>query len=96
MLKPEAKVKVPVRKFLRSIGAYVFSPVQMGIGSSTLDDLCCLGGRFLGIEYKAPGKFPTPRQHQVMAEIQKAGGVWIWGDDSAAIIERIKQNFGLD
>ena len=80
MKGPEARIKDVVRKWLKSIGAYRFSPVQMGIGSPTLDDLCCIEGRFFAIEYKMPGKKPTPRQRLTMAAIDAAGGVAIWGD----------------
>ena len=75
MQTPEGKLKAYARKRLRAIGAYVFSPVQMGYGATTLDDLCCLNGRFIGIEYKQQGKEPTPRQYQVIEQINAAGGL---------------------
>lgn len=37
-------------------------------------------GRFVAIETKAPGKVPTPRQSQVIREIQTAGGVAFYCD----------------
>lgn len=95
MQTPEAAIKKKVRNYLSAIGAYRFSPVQMGIGSPTLDDLCCLSGAFLGIEYKADGKAPTPRQLLTMSQIRDAGGVAIWGDDADKIIDQIKTAFGL-
>jgi hypothetical protein len=93
MKTPEARIKETVRKYLKSIGAYRFSPVQMGIGQSTLDDLCCIKGRFVGIEYKAPGKQPTLRQALIMAQINSAGGPVIWGDNADDIIAAIKDLF---
>lgn len=96
MKTPEGYVRDPVRKFLKSIGAYRFSPVQMGLGAVTLDDLCCVGGRFVGIEYKAPGKFPTPRQLLTMRQIHLAGGIAIWGDNPDKIIDDIKAALGMD
>ena len=89
-MTPEGLVKKKVRNYLVSIGAYFFFPVQMGIGSSTLDILCCIGGKFIGIEVKAPGKVPTPRQRLTMAAIEEAGGIAIWGDSVEDIIEEIK------
>jgi len=71
----EKQVKKECRAWLRSIGAYVYSPVPVGYGAPTLDDLVCLRGRFIGIEYKAPGKMPTARQSATMTEIHKAGGI---------------------
>lgn len=95
MKTPESYVKDPVRKYLKGLGAYVFSPVQMGMGSPTLDDLICYQGRFVGIEYKAPGKYPTPRQRLTMDVIRRAGGLAFWGDSAEMIIEDIKKTFGL-
>lgn len=95
MQTPESRVKKKVRNYLSAIGAYRFSPVQMGIGSPTLDDLVCFRGRFLAIEYKAPGKAPTPRQILTIGQIRAAKGIAIWGDDSDDIIEKIKTAFGL-
>ena len=73
---PEAKLKLECRAWLRSIGAYVFSPVQMGMGTTTVDDLVCIRGLFLGVEYKRPDMRPepTPRQKRIMQEIASAGG----------------------
>jgi len=73
MKTPEGKLKAYARKRLRALGAYVFSPVQMGYGSTTLDDLCCWQGRFVGIEYKQQGKEPTARQYAVMEQMKTAG-----------------------
>lgn len=95
MKTPEGRIKFAVRKYLKSIGAYRFSPVQMGIGSSTLDDLCCFSGRFLAIEYKAPGNAPTSRQLLTIKQIRDAKGIAIWGDSVENIIEQINMAFGL-
>ena len=95
MQTPESREKKKVRNYLSAIGAYRFSAVQMGIGSPTLDDLCCFRGKFLAIEYKAEGKIPTPRQRLTMDEIRRAGGIAIWGDSADNIIEQIKMAFGL-
>ena len=95
MKTPEGFVKDKVRKYLKSIGAYRFSPVQMGIGSPTLDDLCCIGGRFVAIEYKREGKLPTPRQNLTMGDVRRAGGIAIWGDSAEHIIEQLKERLGL-
>ena len=95
MLTPEGAVKKKVRAYLKSIGVYYFSPVQMGLGATTLDDLACIQGKFVGIEYKAEGKFPTPRQQLTMKQIRQAGGIAIWGDTSDRVIEELKTALGL-
>ena len=79
-MTPEGKVKKECRAYLRSIGAYVFSPVQMGYGQQGLDDFVCIHGLFVAIEYKRgdkPAK-PTARQEHCIAEVQKANGhAWV-------------------
>ena len=95
MKTPEGYVKDKVRKYLKAIGAYRFSPVQVGLGAATLDDLVCVGGRFVGLEYKREGKVPTPRQRLTMDQIRRAGGIAIWGDNAEHIIEQLKERLGL-
>lgn len=71
----EAKVKDDVKKYLTSIGAYFFMPVQTGYGQPTLDFLVCYRGLFYAIETKKPGvKDPSPRQRLIMRQINRAGG----------------------
>jgi len=95
-MTPEGLVKKKVRNYLVSIGAYFFFPVQMGIGSSTLDILCCIGGKFVGIEVKAAGKVPTSRQRLIMDAIKEADGIAIWGDSPEDIIEQLKIALGYE
>ena len=95
MLTPEAKIKKKLRAYLKSIGAYRFSPVQMGMGQTTVDELCCIGGRFVGIEVKAEGRMPMPRQALTLDEIKRAGGVAIWGDSYEMIVEKLRTELGL-
>jgi Holliday junction resolvase len=73
-MTPEGKIKKEIVKYLESIGAYVFCPVQSGRGKTTLDIIVCLRGRFISIEVKVPGKYPTERQKLVMDKITEAGG----------------------
>ncbi len=88
-MKPEAKVKKEIKAWLDSLGAYWFMPVQTGMGiNGTPDFLCCIQGRFLGIETKAPGKKPNPWQDREIARIRKAGGIAFW----ATSVEDAKQS----
>ena len=86
-MTPEGKVKVQIKKYLDSIGAYYFMPVQTGYGKRTLDFLVCINGGFVAIEAKRPGKMPTPLQSHIMTEINQAGGI-AFATDS---IERTKK-----
>jgi hypothetical protein len=79
MKTPEGYEKDDIKKYLDSIGAYYFMPVQTGYGQTTVDILACIDGVFWGIEVKRPGKVATPRQEQKMREIREAGGVGIAG-----------------
>jgi len=96
MQTPESKIKKKVRGRLRAAGAYVFSPVQMGMGMPTLDDLVCFSGKFVAIEYKAAGGKPTPRQQMTMKVIRQAGGIVIWADSYEGIIEELNKALGLE
>lgn len=80
-MTPEATIKQKIRSYLvDEKHAYYFAPVQMGMGASTLDILCCIGGKFVGIEVKTPGGNPTPRQKFTIKAINDAGGVAFWTD----------------
>jgi hypothetical protein len=72
---PEGRIKFKINKLLRSYeNLYYFMPVPSGYGATTVDYLCCYRGHFFGIEAKAPGKVPTPRQDYVLEQIRLAGG----------------------
>jgi hypothetical protein len=71
---PEGLIKERVKRLLRKHGVYWHCPVQNGMGSPSLDFICCVNGRYLGIETKAPGKKMTPRQENTAHEIRAAGG----------------------
>jgi hypothetical protein len=89
MKTPEGRQKDEVRKYLASINAYVFSPVQGGWGVQSVDMLACINGIFWGIEVKRPGKKPTVRQDFYLKAIEKAGGMTVWGT-AEVIIARIE------
>lgn len=81
----EKAVKEALKKYLKSIGAYYFMPVQMGYGSAGLDFFICHKGQFYGIETKRPSKSePTVRQHFIMDEIARAGG-GVWMENSVGL-----------
>lgn len=71
----EARVKKDIKKWLAEQGAYFFFAVQSGYGSSTLDILACLKGRFIGVEVKSTFGKMTPRQGVIINQIRAAGGL---------------------
>jgi Holliday junction resolvase len=73
---PEGRIKDAVVKLLKAHGVYYFFPATHGYGRSGVPDIvCCVKGRFLAIECKAPGKKPTALQEREMGRIGEAGGV---------------------
>lgn len=72
---PEGKVKKAIAAMLIRLNAYYHMPVQQGYGRPSLDFIICMGGRFVAIEAKAPGKRPTAIQHKTIKQIVDAGGL---------------------
>ena len=88
MSGPEAAVKARVKKWLEARGAYYYMPQQNGRGRVGIPDfVCCLGGRFVAIETKAPGKRDntTANQDRELQWINKAGGCAIVVDDASQL-----------
>lgn len=87
-MTPEGKIKQKIKKLLDMYGEqiYIFMPVQSGYGAVTVDFLCCINGRFVAIEAKAPGKKPTPRQDEVLRRVEAARGIWFVIDDEDSLI----------
>ena len=95
-LTPEGKVKAKVVKILREEGVYYFFPATHGYGRSGVPDvICCVAGKFLGIECKAGTTKPTALQVHEIEQIRSAGGVAVvvneenW-DSLREIIRKLK------
>lgn len=88
MKSPEKYEKDDITKYLVRIGAFFFKPFMAGYGKSGVPDIvCCIQGTFFGIEVKREGKTPTKAQELRIAEIQKAGGIAVWGTAAKVIPE---------
>ena len=73
---PEKKVKDAVKKLLNEHGAYHFSPVTGGFGTSGVPDIvACIQGKFIGIETKAGKGKPTALQEKNLMNIMNTGGI---------------------
>lgn len=84
---PEGKVKDKVKEILATLGAYYVMPQTGGFGNSGVPDiLCCLNGRFVGIECKANGGKVTRLQQSHLDEIEMRGGVSLVVDEHNLII----------
>lgn len=83
VVTPEGKIKKMVQKVLGEFyedhltggGLYAYWPVPSGFGASSLDCIVCYRGKFIGIETKAPGKKPTPRQELTIKQMRDGGGM---------------------
>ena len=82
-MTPEGKVKKRVKHVLNSFeNVYFEMPVPTGYGKSGLDFSCCVNGKALFIETKAPGEEPTPRQRETIIKQLAAGAaVFIVSDE---------------
>lgn len=78
MPTPEQKIKKQIKDYITRIGGF-WSIVQGGPYSKPGDPdlICCVDGRYVGIEAKTPTGKPTELQLQRGREIEQAGGIWI-------------------
>lgn len=90
---PEGKVKAAVKKWLKDNGVWFCMPMGTGFGNSGVPDfICCMNGKFLAIETKAPGKRSNTtvlQDRQIMA-IHQAGGCAIVIDDVSQLELSVK------
>jgi penicillin-binding protein-related factor A (putative recombinase) len=84
---PEGRVKKMIKDLMIEYGCYYHMPVQNGMGKPTLDFVGCYQGHFFGIEAKAPGKKPTPRQLATIREMEDALGRVFVIDGSKSLLE---------
>lgn len=93
-MKPEAAIKAKIRAWFLHQGAYVFAPVHTGMGMTTVDQLVCFKGKFIGIEAKVPGKHPTAHQYQTLKSIEAAGGQAYWVTSLEDLKDQMIRNGG--
>jgi len=70
---PEGKIKKQVKDILKHFDVWFDMPVPGGFGKSQLDFTCCVRGRMLAIETKAPGKWLTALQCKTAADMYASG-----------------------
>lgn len=87
---PEGKVKVAVKKWLKSRGAFFFMPVAGPFSTHGLSDIVgCMNGTFFAIETKAPGKRNNATLHQkrFIEAVREHGGIADVVDDVSQLEE---------
>jgi hypothetical protein len=86
-MQPEAKLVKQLQTLVKKVGGCTFkihggdNPFQ-AVGIPDL--LCCVDGRFVGVEVKMPGGSLRPAQVVALGEIYRAGGI-------AAVVETTEQ-----
>lgn len=73
-MTPEGKVKAKVKELLKKYGVYYFMPVPYG-KTGIPDFVCCVRGRFVGIETKAGKNKCTKLQELEHQRIIESGGM---------------------
>ena len=72
----EARIQKKLRQMLELRGGWVIITTPGGgIPVGTPDLIACVGGRFIALEIKQPGRYPEPAQRHVIQQIKTAGGV---------------------
>jgi len=90
-LTPEKKVKDKVVQILKAHDAYYFFPATHGYGRSGVPDIvCCVRGRFLGIECKAGNNKTTALQDRELDAIKKAKGcTLVINEENIDLVEKL-------
>ena len=70
----EREIHQAILKYLRGRNAYAVKTAPP-MDNGTPDIICCMGGLFLAIEVKQPGKSPSKIQQHRLRQIREAGGV---------------------
>lgn len=99
-MTPEGRVKNKIKKWLKDRGVWFFMPIGGPFTTHGVPDfICCVKGRFLAIEAKAPGKRKnvTANQERKIHEIQSAGGMALVVDDAEQLgeLERALKDLGM-
>lgn len=88
----EKGVENSIKEWLTSIGAYWVKHFANQFTRTGVPDLlCCVNGRFVGIEVKDPDGEPTPLQLFNLKQIKKAGGVDILADNLKVVQDRLEK-----
>lgn len=83
---PESKVRDPAVKWWKGLGyKHIRFAFRRGVTSGWPDDLFLVpGGTPMFIEFKGPGKVPTPLQQQRAVELWEQGYDVCWTDSTDA------------
>ena len=83
-MTPEGRIKAATVKRATEMGIkHIRMSFRRGVTAGWPDDLFLIpGGRPLFIEFKRPGKEPTPLQYHRLGELRDLGYTAIWTDSA--------------
>jgi hypothetical protein len=103
-MTPEARIKQRINHYLDVItrvnlrtgaGAARIGERYLTIGAAgTSDQTCCLCGRFVAVEVKAPGEQLRPNQRAYRENVLAEGGIHIVADSVDALRAALGHHFG--
>lgn len=92
-MQNETKIQRQVQEYLQSIGAYRFKVHgEIFMRAGIPDIICCLKGRFIGIETKDDGNTPSELQLAHGRQIKKAGGIFCVAYSVDDVIKCLEEN----
>lgn len=81
-MTPEGRVKKKIKAVLEQLEIPYCMPFTGGYGKSGVADfICCVGGKYVEIEAKAPGKNLTELQKRRQRDVVAGGGLFLIYDD---------------
>lgn len=77
-MTPEGKVKAQIKELLKRHGVWFCMPLGQAYGRAGVPDfLCCVHGKFVGVEAKSATGKQTALQKLEGARIREAGGEYV-------------------
>lgn len=91
----EAQLQAKCIDFLkRDFPGIYFEKVILGTKSGLPDLRMCIGGKFIAVEFKQPGKVPNPLQERNLRRISEAGGMSFVIDDYVNFVTLVRHLTG--
>lgn len=92
----EQDIQKKIIDYISSIGGIAIKQNQIGIyaQAGVPDLICCLYGRFIGIEVKKPGQRPKPLQKAFIEAINKCDGIAFYATSVEDVKNELKKRIG--
>ena len=82
----EQAIQAKIQKYIKARGGYVVKTITSN-RAGIPDILCCIDGKFIGIEVKVPGKQASPLQLANGELIEAAGGLFLVATNAKEVAE---------